>query len=86
MRKALTPHITTFPAGYLVTGELPELIVVGSVDDLGDKSPFSQGIDDAGEVTTYALGQDVICAAGDGAASMTGTGTSFGKSFHINQG
>lgn len=69
-----TPNVNTFPAAYL-SSSIPELIVVGSVDHFGVKSSFSQGV--GSEVSTYALGEDVMCARGAGADYTTRSGTSF---------
>jgi len=66
----------------LFTGDVPELIVVGAVDHFGIKTAFSQGIDR--EVTTYALGENVICAGGDGTSTKIASGTSFGTLLDAN--
>lgn len=76
--KATIPSVNTYPAAYLMApagNQILQLIVVGSVDRFGTKTTFSQGT--GAEVTTYALGEDVLCANGDGGASVSRSGTSF---------
>ena len=65
------PNVDGYPA--LFADELP-LIVVGSTDNRGNKSPFSQG---GPLVTVSAIGEDVECPQGTGTSQSWEDGTSF---------
>ena len=64
-------NINTYPA---LLGSVLPIIVVGSHDDNGLRSSFSQTGD---ALTVYALGEGVICA--DGGHPLLAIGTSMGK-------
>jgi hypothetical protein len=51
------------------------IIVVGAVDENGDRTAYSQGLND--ELSTSAVGE-VTCPNGEGDGTTVLTGTSFG--------
>ena len=71
-------HIDTYPA-MLASGTFP-LIVVGSCNREGERSPFSQV---GYELTVYAVGEDCTCLAQGSVPTTDNDGTSFCKSCRV---